>query len=166
MLSSGWKEQIDKGKKDKGLAEPSAAAVDGVNPLNTTPIGPEIGHNSGETLMVQTNLVDTGTRVEEYPLNRNLEQHEEEVVESSNAGRHSAPDGGAREELAGRRRRRAAEPSMRDVLKALTAVATQITTLTQAFTPLVNSSVGKSTQIPTAITLVGGERVMETAEVV
>ncbi|KAF3587474.1 hypothetical protein F2Q69_00028776 [Brassica cretica] len=128
------------GKKDKGLAEPSAAAVDGVNPWNTTPIGPEIGHNSGETLMVQTNLVDTGTRVEEYPLNRNLEQHEEEVVESSNAGHHSAPDGGARKELAGRRRRRAAEPSMRDVLKALTAVATQITTLTQAFTPLASGS--------------------------
>ncbi|KAF3608699.1 hypothetical protein DY000_02047806 [Brassica cretica] len=130
------KSKSTRGKKDKGLAEPSAAAVDGVNPLNTTPFGPEIGHNSRETLMVQTNLVDTGTRVEEDPLNRNLEQHEEEVVESSNAGRHSAPDGGAREELAGRRRRLAAEPSMRDVLKALTAVATQITTLTQAFTPL------------------------------
>ena len=55
---------------------------------------------------------------------------------------------------------------MRDVLKALTAMATQITTLTQAFTPLVNSSVGQSTRIPTAIPLVGGEQVMETAEVV
>ena len=55
---------------------------------------------------------------------------------------------------------------MRDVLKALTAMATQIMTLTQAFTPLVNSSVGQSTRIPMAISLVGGERVMETAEVV
>ncbi|XP_048611712.1 uncharacterized protein LOC125585996 [Brassica napus] len=55
---------------------------------------------------------------------------------------------------------------MREVLKALTAMATQITTLTQGFTPLVNSSVGQSTRIPTAIPLVGGERVMEMAEVV
>ena len=66
--------------------------------MNTTPIGPEIGQNAGETLMVQTNLVDTGTRVEDDPLNRNLEQLDEEVVESSNAERHSAPAGGARDE--------------------------------------------------------------------
>ena len=88
-------------RKDKGPAEPSAAALDGVNPLNTTPIGPEIEQNAGETERVQTNLVDTGTRVEDDPLNRNLEQHDEEVVESSNAGRHSAPAGGARDEHAG-----------------------------------------------------------------
>ncbi|KAF3488850.1 hypothetical protein F2Q69_00052042 [Brassica cretica] len=86
MLS--WKNKSTRGKKDKG----------GGNPLNTTPIGPEIGQNAGETLMVQTNLVDTGTRVEDDPLNRNLEQLDEEVVESSNAERHSAPSGGARDE--------------------------------------------------------------------
>ncbi|KAF2572428.1 hypothetical protein F2Q70_00005338 [Brassica cretica] len=67
-------------RKDKGPAEPSAAALDGVNPLNTTPIGPEIEQNAGETVRFQTNLVDTGTRVEDDPLNRNLEQHDEEKV--------------------------------------------------------------------------------------
>ena len=82
------KSKSTRGKKDKG----------GGNPLNTTPIGPEIGQNAGETLMVQTNLVDTGTQVEDDPLNRNLEQLDEEVVESSNAERHSAPAGGARDE--------------------------------------------------------------------
>lgn len=55
---------------------------------------------------------------------------------------------------------------MRDVLNTLTEMATQITTLTQAFTPLVNSSVGQSTRIPTAIPFVGRERVREKAEVV
>ena len=109
------KSKSSRTRKDKGPAEPSAAALDGVNPLNTSPIGPVIGENAGETLTVQTNLVDTGTRVEDDPLNRNLEQHDEEVVESLNVGRHSAPAAGARDEQAGRRRRRAAEPSMREV---------------------------------------------------
>ena len=92
------KNKSSRTRKDKGPAEPSAATLDGVNPLNTTPIGPVIGENAGETLRVQTNLVDTGTRVEDDPVNRNLEQHDEEVVESSNAGCHSAPAGGARDE--------------------------------------------------------------------
>ncbi|KAF2568496.1 hypothetical protein F2Q68_00026066 [Brassica cretica] len=123
-------------RKNKGPAEPSAAALDGVNPLNTTPIGPETGQNAGEILRVQTNLIDTETRVEDDPLNRNLEQHDEEVAESSNAGSHLALAGGARDKQARRRRHRAAEPSMREVLKALTAMATHIMTLTQGFTPL------------------------------
>ncbi|KAF2558373.1 hypothetical protein F2Q68_00017938 [Brassica cretica] len=88
LMLKCWKKKSTRGKKDKG----------GGNPLNTTPIGPEIGQNAGETLMVQTNLVDTGTRVEDDPLNRNLEQLDEEVVESSNAERHLAPAGGARDE--------------------------------------------------------------------
>lgn len=153
-------------RRDKGAAEQIAATADGGDPLNTTPVGPEIGENAGETFVVQTNLVDAETRLGDDPLNRDLEPHDEEVVESSNAGHHSAPTGGAREEQARRRRRRAAEPSMKDVLTALNSMATQMTALTQAFTPLVNSSVGQSTRIPTAIPLVGAERVREAAEVV
>ncbi|KAF3553974.1 hypothetical protein F2Q69_00014583 [Brassica cretica] len=126
---SAGKSKSSRTRKNKGPAEPSAAALDGVNPLNTTPIGPEIGQNAGEILRVQTNHIDTETRVEDDPLNRNLEQHDEEVVESSNAGSHSALAGGARDKWA-------AEPSMREVLKALTAMATHIMTLTQGFTPL------------------------------
>ncbi|KAF3499808.1 hypothetical protein F2Q69_00043983 [Brassica cretica] len=78
--SKAGKIKSSRTRKDKGPAEPSAAALDGVNPLNTTPIGPEIEQNTGETVRVQTNLVDTGTRVEDDPLNRNLEQHDEEKV--------------------------------------------------------------------------------------
>ncbi|KAF3563979.1 hypothetical protein DY000_02017630 [Brassica cretica] len=77
---SAGKSKSSRTRKNKGPAEPSAAALDGVNPLNTTPIGPEIEQNAGETVRVQTNLVDTGTRVEDDPLNRNVEQHDEEKV--------------------------------------------------------------------------------------
>lgn len=64
-----------------------------------------------------------------------------------------------------RGRSRAVELSMRDVLNALTAMETQITILTQSFTPLVNSFVGQLTRIPMTISLFGEEQVKETVGV-
>ena len=59
----------------------------------------------------------------------------------------------------------ATEPSMKDVLEAMKAMGTQMVALTQVFTPLVNSSVGQTGTIPTAIPL-PGRRVEQVAEVV
>ncbi|XP_033139496.1 uncharacterized protein LOC117131493 [Brassica rapa] len=60
----------------------------------------------------------------------------EEEGESSHAGDQTSRGTGALE---------AAEPSMREVLDVVNAMGTQILAFTQAFTPLVNSSVGQVT---------------------
>ena len=54
---------------------------------------------------------------------------------------------------------------MRDVLEAIKAMGNQMVTLTQMFTPLVNSFVGQAGTIPTAVPLAGGP-VEQGAEVI
>ena len=59
-----------------------------------------------------------------------------------------------------------AEPSIKDVLEAMKLMGAQMVTLTQAFTPLVNSSVGQVTPPVRAAPQATGGRLRSVAEVV
>ncbi|KAF2574304.1 hypothetical protein F2Q70_00001682 [Brassica cretica] len=59
-----------------------------------------------------------------------------------------------------------AEPSIKDVLEAMKLMGAQMVTLTQAFTPLVNSSVGQVTPPVCAAPQATGGRLRSVAEVV
>ncbi|CAH8354325.1 unnamed protein product [Eruca vesicaria subsp. sativa] len=72
------------------------------------------------------------------------ELEQEDGAESSNRGAGNLTDRAVEADQAEVNQvRKAAEPSMREVLDAVVQMGTQMLALTQAFTPLVNSSVGQ-----------------------
>ncbi|KAF2600278.1 hypothetical protein F2Q68_00010396 [Brassica cretica] len=129
----------NKSRKEKEAAGASGnVEVDGtapsqVFPSQLKPVNYETGFPQGPTLPIEVNV----TAVDDQQ-----ELGREEEAESSHA-REQARHGTSVTELV--------EPSMKDVLDAVKTMGTQMLALTQAFTPLVNSSVGQVTPAQTAV---------------
>ena len=104
-----------------------------VLPSPLEPVNNESGLPQGPTLPTEVNV----TAVDDQQ-----ELGHEEEAESSHAGDRAGHGTGDAELV---------EPSMRDVLDAVKTMGTQMLALTQAFTPLVNSSVGQVTPAQTAV---------------
>ena len=148
--------------------------ADGVNPIAQAPVQPDGADVGAGLLIAQLNRTEVrvdaaGTQLDQEPgpadgADGQRPRELEDEGESSHAGHQ---DG--RREIGGNVTagldNPATEPSMKDVLEAMKAMGTQMVALTQVFTPLVNSSVGQTGTIPTAIPL-PGRRVEQVAEVV
>ena len=92
------------------------------------------------------------TEVQVADLDNQHELRRAEEAESSHAGDQASHGTGVEE---------VAEPSMREVLDAVKTMGTLMLALTQAFTPLVNSSVGQVT--PAQTTAQAARRIAQTA---
>ncbi|KAF8091062.1 hypothetical protein N665_0454s0003 [Sinapis alba] len=148
--------------------------ADGANPIAQAPVQPDRTDVGAGLLIAQLNPTEVRVDAAETQLDQELGPADgadgqrprelEDEGESSHAGHQ---DG--RREIGGNVTagldNPATEPSMKDVLEAMKAMGTQMVALTQVFTPLVNSSVGQTGTIPTAIPL-PGRRVEQVAEVV
>ena len=122
-----------KGRKAKEAAGASRPVVgEGVNPTQVLPI--QVGLVNNETGEPMAPILPMEVQVDN--LGEQQEMGHEEEGESSHAGDQTSRGTGALE---------MAEPSMREVLDVVKAMGTQMLAFTQAFTPLVNSSVGQVT---------------------
>ncbi|KAG2314619.1 hypothetical protein Bca52824_017741 [Brassica carinata] len=148
-----------RGKEGAGAS--GNVETDGANPSQVLPTQVEMVNN--ETGLPVDLLIPTEVRVDNVDDQQELEHKEE--AESSNAGKWVDPNNVATD-VRTNQVNEVAEPSMKDVLEAMKLMGAQLVTLTQAFTPLVNSSVGQVTPPVRVAARAAGERARPVAEVV
>ena len=129
-----------------------------VLPTQTGPINNETGLPQGPILLTESNREEAGDQRDQ-----NQDQEAETSRTDERVGLNMA--GGAENVETGPERE-VAKPSMREVLETLKLMGAHMVTLTQAFTPLVNSSVDQVTPPVRVAPRAAGERLRTVAEVV
>ncbi|KAG5393568.1 hypothetical protein IGI04_023531 [Brassica rapa subsp. trilocularis] len=125
------------GNVEAERVDPAQVLPTQVLPTQTGLVNNDTGLPQGPTLPTESNREEAGDQHDQ-----NQEQEAETSRTDERVGLNMA--GGAENVETGPERE-VAEPSMREVLEALKLMGAQMVTLTQAFTPLVNSSVGQVT---------------------
>uniref|UniRef100_M4F4G8 Uncharacterized protein n=1 Tax=Brassica campestris TaxID=3711 RepID=M4F4G8_BRACM len=125
-----------------------------VLPTQTGPVNNKTGLPQGPILSTEFNREDAGDK---------RDQNQEQEAETSRTDERVS--GGAKDVECGPEGE-VAEPSMREVLEAVKLMGAQMVTLTQAFIPLVNSSVGQVTPPVRVAARAAPERLRSEAEVV